>query len=474
MSADPNDPFRGLQSKRPRLMADAAAIERVKKAVEGSPSGENLKAKIIHKAKKALLQDPPKWEEGDLREVGKDALKRLQSLGLAWMLENDEPRYVERARRELDAICGFSEWNPAYFLGTAMLTHAAAIGYDWFHDRLSQAERQKYAAAIIEKGLRPGFAQLIGTPKPAWPTQTTNWNIVCNAGLMIGALALGDEAGLASGDEEGKWLRRVFLRCLNSVPTGLRGYSPDGSWDEGPGYWAYSTEHVAYLCSALQTALGHEFGLGDLPGLLNTGFFRMHAEGSAVADGSMAGKLFNFSDCEETHSGSWCMRWLYWRYGERVYNWVALADNQEAPMDLLWFSPDKPDGTTGIPRNARFRGNANVAMLRGGWGDKSVGFRPWAREHTSDVYVGIRAGINSREDPHGHLDLGSFVLDALQVRWAVDIPPVSGSVDYPSDYLLPGYFDIDLERRFRYYRTSTIGHNTLAIDGFNQPLGART
>jgi hypothetical protein len=72
------------------------------------------------------------------------------------------------------------------------------------------------------------------------------------------------------------------------------------------------------------------------------------------------------------------------------------------------------------------------------------------------------------ENGHGHLDLGSFVFDALQLRWASDLQPVDG------DYLLPGYFDVDQGRRFRYYRTSTAGHNTLVVNGFNQPLGVET
>jgi len=60
------------------------------------------------------------------------------------------------------------------------------------------------------------------------------------------------------------------------------------------------------------------------------------------------------------------------------------------------------------------------------------------------------------------------VLDAQQLRWASDLQPVDG------DYSLPGYYDIDHGRRFRYYRASTVGHNTLLVNGFNQALGAET
>ena len=456
------DPFSTLAAERPRLMATTAAVARAKAAIADSAAGQKIKAKVLQKAAEIEAQPPVTWKKGDLLDASRTALKRLQTLGMAWLLEKSDPAYVARARKELDAICAFPDWNPGHFLDTAEMTHAAAIGYDWFYDQWSEAERATYAAAILRNGLAPGLQQLTDDPDPAWPIRTTNWNIVCNGGLMIGALAVGVEAtGLT---------RQVFRRCLDSVPTGFRGYAPDGSWDEGPGYWTYATEYAAYLLASLKTAVGHEFGLGDLPGVRDTGLFRMHAEGSADAE-DQAALLFNFSDSPDTHSGSWCMRWLALRYGRPQYNWVALRDAQKSPMDLLWFLPDGPPNGKGIPRNALFRGVANVAMLRGKWDNDTIEFRPWERQQRGGVYLGIRAGGNSVQNHHGHLDLGGFVLDALDVRWAVDIPPVDDPPPgYLADYDLPGYFDVTLDRRFRYYRTGTIGHNTLVIDGWNQPL----
>ena len=168
------------------------------------------------------------------------------------------------------------------------------------------------------------------------------------------------------------------------------------------------------------------------------------------------------------------MRWLYQQYDCKhpEYNLVALEDGQTAPMDLFWFSPDAPADGNSLPRNALFRGVANVAMLRGKENSKSLNFRAWERHHLDTVYLGIRAGANSLENHHGHLDLGSFVLDAQQVRWAIDLPPAEENPPCAAEYDLPGYFD--MSRRFRYHRTGTIGHNTLVINGQNQPLGVQT
>ena len=440
-------------------------MRQVKAAIARSKDGKKLKAKFIAKAEEALKEPPVTRTNGDFLTSSRNALRHLQTFGMAWLLEKDD-RYLKRAREELLDICGFADWNPSHFLDTAGTTLAVAIGYDWFYKELNDVEKKACVSAILDKGLKPGLAQLKGNPVPPWPNRISNWNIVCNAGLMIGALAVAEEPSDLP--------RQVFRRCLNSVPTGFRGYSPDGSWDEGPGYWSYATEYVSYLLSALKTAVGSEFGLGDLPGLRRSGLFRMHAEGSALTKDKTT-CLFNYSDCDETHSGAWCMRWLSRRYRRPQYNWLARHENQATAMDVFWFSSSSPPKNRSIPRNAMFRGLANVAMFRGKWSDKRSGFRPWTAHTRGTVFLGIRAGANSRDDSHGHLDLGSFVLDGQQQRWAIDIPPVSNpSSPYRADYDLPGYFDIDMEKRFRYYRTGTIGHNTLVINGWNQPLGIQT
>lgn len=456
-------------------MATPSAIKRVEDAIANNEVGKELKKAVMRSAAKLYKEVPVAWpaDRDDLLDVSREALRRLQTFGMAWLLEKD-PRYVARANIELAAICDFQDWNPSHFLDTAEMTHAVGIGYDWFYDQLTPIELETYRAAILKKGLTPGLAQL-NNPDPGWPSRTNNWNIVCNAGLIIGALAVGEEpTGLT---------KEIFHRCLDSVPNGFRGYSPEGSWDEGPGYWSYATEYAAYLLSALRTAVGHEFGLGDLPGVRHAGFFRMYAEGSAVWKDEDTGQgkgalMFNFSDCAIHPARSWCMRWLFLRYGKPEYNWMALKNAQTRPMDLLWFSPDTSPKPKPVPANALFRGGANVAMFRGTSQDKRSGFQPWEQHQLASadtVYLGMRAGANSLDNHHGHLDLGSFVLDAGQVRWAIDIPPVEkpppGCL---ADYKLPGYFVVNLNRRFRYYRTNTFGHNTLVINGQNQPLGIET
>jgi hypothetical protein len=86
-------------------------------------------------------------------------------------------------------------------------------------------------------------------------------------------------------------------------------------------------------------------------------------------------------------------------------------------------------------------------FLRGDWRDPMT------------TWVALKGGKNSAS--HAHLDLGSFVLDALGERWAIDLGP--------DDYDLPEYFG---RRRWSYYRLRTESHNTLLVNGGNQDPAA--
>ena len=94
-----------------------------------------------------------------------------------------------------------------------------------------------------------------------------------------------------------------------------------------------------------------------------------------------------------------------------------------------------------------FAGPVPVALLRSAWNDPEA------------LWIGIKAGFN--QVPHGHLDLGNFELDALGVRWAVDLGA--------DDYNMPGYWDSrDGGRRWTYYRLNSQSHNVCTLDGQDQ------
>src|SRR5690606_381154 len=78
-----------------------------------------------------------------------------------------------------------------------------------------------------------------------------------------------------------------------------------------------------------------------------------------------------------------------------------------------------------------------------------------SRDDPGATYVGFKAG--QPQYNHNQLDVGTFVLEAEGVRWAMDLGK--------DDYGLPGYFENNVGgRRWTYYRNRAEGHNTLVLD----------
>jgi len=427
-----------LRIEHPRLLATRADFGRLAELCDRDERSRGWLTRLRGDADKLLSTPPVKYEIPDgkrLLSVSRRAKDRLLLLGLMYQLSG-EAKYAERAWRELDTVTRFKDWNPSHFLDTAEMTFAVAIGYDWLYDAWSQQQRDQLRKAIVEHGLEPGLT--VYRNRQWWSKSIHNWNQVCNGGMAVGALAIGDvEPELAS---------EVLHSALHSLPLAMNEFRPDGGWGEGPGYWRYATEYNVYALAALQAALGTDFGLSEMPGFAQTGDFPIHFVGPT-------GQTFNFADAHDRWHGAPQWFWLADRFEQPAYAAAQLsfADEHPSPLDLLWgarWSSGVGDREpTALPLARYFEG-VSVVTLRGAWDDSAAWF------------VAFKGGDNRVN--HGHLDLGTFVLDAYEQRWAIDLGP--------DDYNLPGYFG---RQRWTYFRNNTQSHNTLVIDGQNQSPSAR-
>jgi hypothetical protein len=306
-----------LGKVRPRLIATPTAIGLMRGVVAKNPTAAAWGKKIVGQADHLLTLPPlnPTWVHDPVEaataplpaplqtapgddgpasplDIARLFVLRIQTLAIVWFLTADV-RYRERARTELLAVCGFPDWIGDEFLVTAETTFGAAIGYDWLFDALSEEDCGIVADALLTKGIKPGLDQFAAIPPAHWTRERMNWNLVCNSALMIAALSIAERnQPIAS---------QIFDQCLQSVQLGFDEYRPDGGWAEGPGYWHYATQYAVYLVEGLSTALGDDLGLGASAGFGETGLFRLHVAGSS-------GKLFNFADSAEEHSGGYPRR----------------------------------------------------------------------------------------------------------------------------------------------------------------------
>jgi hypothetical protein len=418
-----------LRLTHPRLMLPRDEEERIRRLVVTDVTARSYRDALLRNGSRLLTQPPPERVliGPRLLAVSRTVLERVTTLGLLHRIDGD-PRWAARARTELMAAAAFSDWNPDHFLDVAELCHAFAIGYDWMYDAFTVDDRAQIRRALIEKGLQP--AQQEYAKGAFWTKANHNWNIVCNGGIAMACLAIGDEEpGLAG---------TLLAQALSSLPRAIASYAPGGAWIEGPSYWQYATLYLVSTLGSLTSALGTDFGLGESRGLSATGRFRIYASGPT-------GLFFNFADATARTGDEPCLLWLARRYDDPA---LAVAARDGATLgasarDLLWYdSRGSGSDLAALPLDVQYEG-AELAFFRSAWNDKDA------------LYVGFKGGNNAAN--HAHLDLGTFVLDALGQRWAVDLGP--------DDYNLPGYFGAE---RWTYERLKTSGQNTLMLDGANQ------
>lgn len=416
----------------PRIVATAASFAAVRQRVAADQVSAQMYQRLRQQAETILGQPVSKYEFPDGRTlllITRQVLLRSYTLGLLYQIDGDV-RYAQRLWAELEAAAVFPDWNPVSFLSTAEMTHAFALGYDWLYDYWTPAQRTVLSQAIANLGLTPGLAEY--RRPTSWVNATHNWNIVCNAGLGMGALAIA-EVEPAMADE-------VLQRGLDSIQTGIAEYGPDGGYPEGVGsYWDYATRYLVPYLASLNAALGNDSGLSETPGLAETGFFPIYLSGPF-------GQTFNYADAGTGILQTPEMLWLADKYQQPIYGWWGElgAVNRPSAQHLLWYNPTNTLDpiTAKSPLDKYFR-NSEVVTSRSAW------------ENNNAVFTGFKAGDNKFN--HGDLDLGDFVIDALGVRWASEL----GS----DDYGLPGYWSTGTNgQRWTYYRKRAEGQNTLVLN----------
>lgn len=114
-------------------------------------------------------------------------------LGMAYMLTGQQ-KYADAVVKALYAAGGFDNWNPGHALDFAEMTAAFAIGYDWCYNGLTQTQRDDIAGFVHDKGLGLALKAYDNARHSgnSWYNTNTNWNAVCNGGVMMGAIAFAE------------------------------------------------------------------------------------------------------------------------------------------------------------------------------------------------------------------------------------------------------------------------------------------
>jgi hypothetical protein len=438
---EPSEVLKTLDKTHPRLMLKDKDLQGLKEQYANDKVLQKCVKDVIDRADGYMDKPMLTYHKigPRLLHVSRECLSRVYALGMAYRWTGDE-KYAKKALDNMLAVCAFNDWNPSHFLDTAEMSHAVGVGYDWLYSYMDADARAKVKAGLIKNGLEQG---LVAYKKGGWALSEHNWNQVCNGGLIAGALAI--------AESDPNYAEQIIVSAVRSLPRAIKTYGPDGAWGEGPGYWHYASNYTAYGLTALQTALGKDFGLLQIKGLAEAGYFPIYTTGPT-------GLFLNLADSGEKASRRTmpCLFWFARTFDNPFYAEVEhaeLANGSASPEHVVWYVPAPKGKSTPKDLDCYFRGPVEVALFRSGWDDPDA------------LFVGVKAGYNQVN--HGHLDLGNFELDALGVRWARDL----GS----DDYNMAGYWDSKRGgQRWSYYRLNSKSHNVPLLSGEDQDAYAKS
>jgi len=411
------------------------------------PLAQKLKNAIKKDADDLLKSKKIKFELDERKSIlaiSQEYFRRILTLSLAYRIFEDD-KYSDTAIDQMLHVCSFPNWNTDYFLDVAEMTAALAIGYDWNFYHMNLREQETIRNKIVEYALNPGL-DVYNNPndKPhVWYKMNNHWNQVCSGGLILGALAVGEDFPDLKNNI-------IYQAVKNLIPT-LDLYEPDGIWYEGPDYWAYANSYLALAFSAMESALEHDFGLSDRPGIEKS--FRHY-----VNLLSPTGQTFNFGDAISPKPvASPALFWFSKRYKQKDVadyyrkimedhlNPAVTAELKEKnPMfylSLPWFN-DGAFESFPQPRMQHFRGLVDLVIFRGG-------------ESEDALYLAAKGGKGTLS--HQQLDAGSFVVDVDGQRWGVDLGAENQTLPYFLDNQVNG-------GRWEYFRNTNKSHNTIVID----------
>lgn len=429
--------------QHPRLLFSKQEEQRIRDLFGTEPLLDSLYVGLMKEAERLLLvppQEDPRREiknTKDILPISREQVYRMVNLALAYRLSGDR-RFAEKAEKELVHVCNFPDWDPIHYLDVAEMTTAVAIGYDWLYDVLAPSTRQLVVHSIKTKALDLVVEEYNTGNADSWAKRETNWNVVCNTGMVLGALTIEEHYP--------ELAKHIIGEAVRYIPNCLKHFAPDGVCYEGPAYWGYTNMYLSLLLKALNDNFGGDFGLSEMVGVDKSVLYYMHST-------SPSGKIFNFANSGSTAPAA-----------EPIYFYFSRAFNQPEVatfyrdvlsktvhegnyfrfyfLSIPWY--DTASSTAdALPKLKVYEGINDIVVFNGN------------QNIPNSLYLIAKTG-----DPdmaHQQLDIGTFIVEMNGIRWTDDLGT--------DNYNLPGFWDYKPDgQRWTYFRNSNFSHNTLSID----------
>ena len=378
-------------------------------------------------------------------------------LGMNYQLStisSEKDNYANAAWVMLSVVSNtekFQDINPWHDLDFGFFCQGYAIAYDWMYDAWSTTQKNTLEKAIKIQCFRPANDSYTDNNRNANQTSSDgvvmgvytnhNHNPIVNSGITMAALALMDKYP----DLTTSLCHDAFI-CLE---RDLNVYGNSGVSSEGLEYMLLSINNLSMMFSSLETSLGKLYGLDTCPGFAD-GRVMNAIRGMESDVGS-----FSFSDTYDSFINNpgelyFCKHYNLHGYRndilERLKN--TQKNNFTYNVQLLcWNEDESKDCKITLDRDMVVGGNKSIT--------DDLAFATFRNSfEKGQSFAGIKAG-KTVKDFFVHLDQGSFVYNALGVKWAADMGKDS--------YGLTGYSS-PKGGRWNIFRLRPDGHNILLIN----------
>ncbi len=435
--------FGYVSSTHPRLLFNKVEEKEVKKLIKKDPLAGKLASFLKEKADSMVVLPQLTYDlnkYGNILYTSRAYVTRLGTLSLAYRLYGEQ-KYLDAVNKTLLWICGYKDWDPKHFLDTAEMTTAVAIAYDWLFDALPESTRQKVKESIYKNAISIVLREYEKGGPGSWAKRETNWNVVCNTGMTLGALAVAEDYP--------KETATILENAARYMPNCLKHFAPDGVCYESLTYWGYTTSYLALYLKAVEQNGGDQAGIGQLPGISKTALYFKRTL-------TPSGQQFNFGNTtigEALNTPSFFFFSKYYRLPE-VAEWFRTEINQSIQgkkalhplffLTLPWFDAKSPTKTENIPPLEVYHNSINDLLVLNG-----------NRKEKGSIFLVAKGGTPNQA--HQQMDCGTFIIESDSVCWTEDLGA--------DDYDLPGFWDYKPGGdRWKYFRNNNFSHNTLNID----------
>lgn len=432
-------------SPHPRLLLTSGMEKQLLNNITQDSIWNIIQQRTIEACNELLSLPPLQREKVGIRMLGtsREALYRLFMLSYAYRVTGNV-QYANRAETELRVVCQYKNWNPSHFLDVAEMAMGVAIGYDWLYPVLKKSTKRIVKKAIVEKALLPSLNNKYND----FLNRNTNWNQVCNTSMAYCAMAIIEDNPDLS--------EKIIIRSIESIRKPMLRYESDGAYPEGYGYWQYGTTYNVMLLALLEQTYNTSFGLTDKPGFMRSPYYIKHMVGPTLLP-------FNFGDSGEGTRLNTSMFWFAHKNNDltlidyEIHNLLNIEKydyeqyRRMLPSIFIFGNTLKlsTPHKSNTPLMFIARNEAPVCLMRTSWDSEDA------------IFVGIKGGTPS-DNNHTHLDAGSFVMDALNVRWAIDLGPQDYSALERNGLSI--WNSAPNSDRWKVYQYTNLAHNVFSVN----------